>query len=145
MHIRLNLLHNLVRSQSETLPAHLLEDPSAWEGDRYVMYCSASGSSGCSSEGLVPRPPPAPSADPTTPAMSPSPSAGGPIPLAEPLWGCPSWGPPPPCSWPVGAGSGRAHVAVGVRACSPCCPAAAQPLRAPPGIIAWRSHAQGLI
>lgn len=80
MHIRLNLLRNLVRSQSETLPAHLLEDPSAWEGDRYVMYCSASGSSGCSGEGLVPRPPPASSADPTTPAMSLSPSAGVPSP-----------------------------------------------------------------
>lgn len=44
MQIRLNLLHNLVQSQSKALPAHLLEDPSVWEGDRYVMYHSASRS-----------------------------------------------------------------------------------------------------
>lgn len=38
MQIRLNLLHNLAQSQSETLPTPLLEDPSAWQEDQYMMY-----------------------------------------------------------------------------------------------------------
>lgn len=96
-------------------------------------------------QGAIPCPPLAPSTDPTTPATSLSPSAGVPSPSQSHSGGVRHGNSCPPCSWPMGVGSGRTCVAVGVHACSLCCPAAAQPLHAPPCIIAPRSHAQGLI